>query len=198
MAKIYSAQIANYEFTLKRDPRLEINFWGPSLVQKQDFEDAAHLLMAEDEEYVLTESNKCADICEVEPAIWAISEDASDLSNALIASGCRLARDVTVKKGTKKYKLLYVAPVLDLLDIESSDIVWNSDQISWVRNPCFSKPESPVPLAFQVRFNNRNGAKYRGSDYGLSGKVYVSEEFKTLYEKGRFSGLEFVKIPIAE
>lgn len=102
--------------------------------------------------------------------------------------------NVQVAKGSKQYKLVYAAPLLDLLDIENSDeVVWNSDTISWVRGTHFYAWPGPLPLMFQVIYRNR--AAYNGSMFGLSGKTYVSQTFKDEYEKRELSGLSFFAIP---
>lgn len=182
----------------------ERNYWGTEFIARAQFEDATHLLHAVDDNHHYGRSEQAPDISRADTAIWTIPETAWDWLSTLEADGCRIAHNVRIEKGKRQFKLVYAAPIMDLFDIESSGaastdilgpISWNGDTISWVRQYCFYEWDGPVPLMFQVLHHNRNGALYRGSSFGISGRSFVSQAFKDEYERRNLTGLRFIEVP---
>ena len=182
------------EFWMRRDHRMNKNYWGLELVSHANFEEAEHLLCAEcEEDDVYGSSDMCPDLCEADTGIWTLPEKAWDWIPALQASGCRIAHNVKVERGSKQYKLIYAAPVLDLLDHDRSKLTWNEDTISIVHHWHLYDWAGELPLMFQVIFHNRS--EYRGSMFGLSGKCVVSEAFVAECERRGLTGVTFTEIP---
>ena len=104
---------------------IEKNWWSLDVISRPAFEDTEHILEAIDDDYNELLSDDCADISKVDSAVWAFSETSWDWLPRLKDSGCRIANNVRVSRGSKRYKLVYCAPVLDLLDHENADFSWN-------------------------------------------------------------------------
>lgn len=185
--------LPNKTYGLHRDGLFETNYWNEVLIKPEDFELASHTLDVIDDDYKKGTSDRAVDFYELIAPVWAISEKGWSWLPELVAGQCRVAENVSVSKGKKQYRLIHPRPVLDLLDHGSSELIWNNDVISWVRNTHFYEYDGEIPLMFQVIYKNRS--EYNGSMFRLSGRTFVSQAFKDRYEELGLSGVEFYLIP---
>ncbi len=178
---------------LRCDEPIEQDWWRLDVMPPSAFEEAEHVLNAIDDDYSHQSADLCADIAKVESGIWAFCEKAWDWIPGLESSGCRIAHKVRVSKGTKNYKLVYCAPVLDLLDHKTADFSWNDGLISWVRGCHFYEWDGVPPLMFQVLFHNKK--EYRGVKASPSMRCFVSQDFSDELDKRMLTGVNLVPVP---
>ncbi len=198
MTPVYGIKIPSpkiYPHTLNIVDGLVPNNWIEPALSVSSFEDAVHLLQATDDDYNQVNSDLCADVCDVESGVFAFSEQSWDLLPRLENSGCRIAHNVKMVAGKKRFKLVYVEPVLDIQDIENSQVSWNDHVPSWVTNEHFYEVHGTVPLMFQVRYHNRNQMPFNGVTSRRSGKAYVSLCLKQMADQLALTGLDFYEIP---
>lgn len=169
------------------------NWWSLDVIQRSAFEEAKHLLDPIDGDYNPRFSDECADVDDAGSAIWAFAETAWDWLPDLRASGCRIADQVRVKRGRKQYKLVYCAPILDLLDQDNSNLSWNGGLISWVTDTHLYEWEGAPPLMFQVLFHNRE--EYRDVMARPSMRCFVSQAFVDEYQRRGLTGVDFHLVP---
>ncbi len=198
MTPIYGTKPLNprlFPITLQLRSTLKKNYFSPELVSHESFECAHHVLEAVDDNYKQQSSDDCADFSEVSGGIWAFSERSWNYLSELKKFGCRVAENVDVIKGSKRFRLVYPSTTLDILDLEHSQVSWNGNAPSWVTNEHFYACEGRIPPMFQVLYNNRNGALVNGSAFGLSGKAYFSQRFVEVCGTSNFRGPDFYEIP---
>lgn len=167
------------------------NLWTLDVLPRSGFEDAHHTLNPVNDNYRPRTSDQCDDIVNagVIGAAWAFSEKAWDWLPALEASGCRVAHNVDVKRGRKRFKLVYAAPILDLLDHEQSELTWNNGKISWINNIHLHAWAGQPPLMFQLLFHNK--IEYRGVTSCPSGRTFVSQAFVDEATRRSLTGVDF-------
>lgn len=183
-----------FDYMMRREPNFEQNVWGMELVSTDQFEGAEHILIAQGTDYKGGgTSDKCPDMCEVDRGIWTIPEKAWGWIPELQAAGCRRAENVKVKKGKKQYRLIYPAPVLDLLDHTATTLTWNSGTVSAAHDWHLYDWDGAVPMMFQVIYHNK--IEYKGSMFRLSGRCAVSKAFVDEYTRRGLTGVEFKEIP---
>ena len=180
-------------YRLRTIESVKQNWWVLDVVKPADFESAEHILNVRHEGEDSGASDDCLDIDEVDSAIWAFSERAWDWLPALEASGCRIASKVKVVRGNKRYKLVYPAPVLDLLDHKRTGLTWNAGTISCIGDVHLYEWEGEPPLMFQVLHHNRK--MYRGVMESPSMKCFVSQAFVDEVTRRGLTGLDFTLLP---
>lgn len=170
------------------------NWWNFEVISQANFEDAGHLLETSNDGYTSGISDLAPDICDADTTVWAFAEAAWDWLPALADGGCRVAHTVRVAKGKKQFKLVYAAPILDLLDHDRCDFSWNRGTISWVRDIHLYRWNGEPPPMFKVLLHNRE--IYRGVRVApYQGTTFVSQAFKNELERRRLSGVEFIEMP---
>lgn len=171
------------------------NHWSLEFLSRAQFEDAQHVLTAHDDDYNPRTSDEGADISPVGTALWALSEKAWDWLPALEASGCRIAHRVRVAQGTKNYKLIHSAPVLDLLDHGNTELTINdvSGTISWIRKAHLYEWDGDPPLMFHALMHHPK--EYRGTKVSASKWTFVSQAFADELKRRGLTGVNLYPVP---
>lgn len=172
---------------------IQKNWWVYDVVSRSDFEDAEHTLVTYDDRYKAGKSDQAPDICAADNSVWAFSELAWGLLPELEASGCRIAHNVRVERGNKKFKLVYPAAVLDLLDHNLGYYSWNGGLISAVSEAHLYAWDGIPPLMFKVLLHHKE--EYRGVTKSPYRGTFVSAAFKQETEQRKLTGIDFFEVP---
>ncbi len=170
---------------------IDQNWFSDNVMEESVFELAKHHLEVLDLDEKNVSGELLRDIYEVAPCLFSFSEEAWPLLSMLSANGCRIAENVEVL-GPKKFKLVYPARVIDILDHEASEIVmldYEKDgkpflDISHVKNYCLFEDDGELPLMFQVLYKGPMRAR-------PSLTVFVSQDFVDMYSELELSGAFF-------
>lgn len=164
---------------------LNQDWWTCEVMAETPFEQGRHtLVMRGPHKHQKYTSDDCQDLDRAYSGVWAFSEKAWDWLPALEAAGARIAPDVQVD-GSKRYRLVFPGPVLDLLDHVHSDIGYIDGAPDQVRKHYLYEWNATPPPLFRLW---RRGSKKSGSSMDW----FVSQQFVDEYRRRDLTGMEFV------
>lgn len=171
---------------------IQQDWWNYEVIKQSDFENAEHVVKAVGPDYEPATTDECGDVSYATTSVWTFSDRTWDWLPELAQSGCRIAHKVKSEKGSKQFKLVYPAPIVDLLDYERSEYTLNgvTNTISHIRKHCLYEWAGELPMMFHLLL--KHPATYRGVTVSPTTGTFASQRFADEYARRGLTGIDLI------